>query len=427
MQGRSGARSILVACVVIGWVALLGGCVQQAEPLDAGPGWTQLPDSPLPPEREGSVSFWAGDRLVVAGGVDLGEETNASEIRDIAFTGQTVTYVPATNSWVEQPPLVVPNFDGVAFFGGVWMGSYWLGAGSPCRSTRANFSKVSSLCSLERIGLRWELGAGWTVLDAPTRAAYVGTDERGDYASELRPVGPMGEAALFTSATGYSLLSRQGAWSFTPWPDVESLPSAIYLNIGCLVAGEMWTRTTDDPSFYQAGPSEVNEAIVAIDTRSGTTRVIAEGQTDGYASGGYLICLETVALYQPDMQGPILSISGAGPRELPRVETPATASMSAWPLGLVHVQLEAADRAVSFGSGPDSTAWYLDGTTGELTFFPSTLSVENTLWTGELIFAQLSPSYDTPAAGQWFVLEPDGFGPSLSEATFPIPLDTPLS
>lgn len=47
--------------VLMGWVGALGGRGRPAEPLQVGHGWTQLPDGPLPPEREFSVAFWAGE------------------------------------------------------------------------------------------------------------------------------------------------------------------------------------------------------------------------------------------------------------------------------------------------------------------------------------------------------------------------------
>ena len=95
MNIGSGPRPIPIALVVIGWMVLLSGCgvpeVSQEQPAS---GWTQLPDSPLPPDRDGSVAFWAGDRLVVAGGADYGEPVpgSAGEIREVRPTGQTVSY-----------------------------------------------------------------------------------------------------------------------------------------------------------------------------------------------------------------------------------------------------------------------------------------------------------------------------------------------
>jgi len=196
-------------------MVLLSGCgvpeVSQEQPAS---GWTQLPDSPLPPDRDGSVAFWAGDRLVVAGGTDYGEPVpgSAGEVMEVRPTGQTVSYVPSSKEWVEESPLVVPGYDGVVFPDGVWMGTYWLGVGSACQTATGDRSGVLNSLTKNRVALSWELSAGWTVLPPPPAEAIAGTDPGRDETSELFPVGPSGDAALFASSAGFALLSRETGW-----------------------------------------------------------------------------------------------------------------------------------------------------------------------------------------------------------------------
>lgn len=151
MRLRSVLRSMGAVGLIVLSVFVLAGC---GRPVGAPPGlgkagWTQLPDSPLSPMRVGSLAFWAGDRLIVAGGADLGDADPDSEVRKVEPTGQTVAFLPATNAWVEESPLVVPGFDGVMDAVGVWMGTYWLGVGAACRTNSGLLEDVRSECRLQ--------------------------------------------------------------------------------------------------------------------------------------------------------------------------------------------------------------------------------------------------------------------------------------
>ena len=415
MRGRGTGRGLGPAAALS--AVVLAACA----PADGGParfapGWTGLPESPIPADRQGTVSFWAGDRLVVAGGADFGPEDPGTEIQDVQPTSRAVSYRPATDSWVAESPLVVPGSDGVLYAEGAWTGAAWLGVGLPCDALRSPVNEVPVACGLDYVGLRWRPADGWSVLDAPpAEALRFHAPDRPDVVIPPRPLGVVDRTVVFHSQAGFAVLDEQGHWSVTAWPEIGA-PGGV--SGRCVLDGEVWAAATDDPWIDAGGPVYETESLVAVAVATGDARVLWTG-TAGYAPGAAVLCPAPGVLYQPEIQtGAVYAARGDAVRELPRAETPATQTMPPWPVRLLEAELVVGPGVVSLGGGGDG--WYLDAASGALTTFPGAPPLSPQLWTGEHVYARLIPEPGEPAGGdRWFVLNPDGFGPGLRQATFP--------
>ncbi len=106
------------------------GCASAADVSDGGEfprGWSEIATAPFAEGLRDFVSFWADDRLVVAGGYTSDEE-------EVAFSSATYVFDLGANAWAEGTPLDLAGFDGNYGGSGLWTGSQWVGQITGCRS-----------------------------------------------------------------------------------------------------------------------------------------------------------------------------------------------------------------------------------------------------------------------------------------------------
>ena len=421
MLDRPGSPRVL--CLAVASVVLLmaPGC---GTPQSAGTstGWSQLPDSPLPFERERMLSFWTGAELVVAGGTDVGPLLEGSaDDRELTFTGLTVAYDPGAGEWSELDPLKIPGYDGIDYGDGMWTGAEWLGYGLPCRNGVGTDREAVGLCAERHVGLRWAPGEGWSVLQDLPADLYLGAV--GFPSPTL--IGISGAGMVFTGGGGYLLLDAAAAqqWTFQSWP---TLPEGTLQSGGCLVGEELWTRGTDDPLADAGGPTEATLFVTAVDLKTGTGRVLTTRPPTADPKGIALSCLPDGLLFQ--VQG---EISRLGVDEaVSAVEAPPSAIDPDLPVGpgnqlpldLGDDQVTNERGTIAFGLQP----WLLEPDTMRFTKLSPTLDMEHVTSGAGVVFGQVDPSFDTAAAGQWFQLNTDSAAADLASAAFPIPADTPL-
>ena len=114
------------------------------------------------------------------------------------------------------------------------------------------------------------------------------------------------------------------------------------------MGNEIFVPTNDDPLAEAGGTTMETDTLFAVDVTSGVARTVWSGQTESYSPGSAVVCLPDAVLYQPARTEAILAVSADGVRELPLIEMPATAEVSAQPLTLSNGMLVADAGVVEF-------------------------------------------------------------------------------
>jgi hypothetical protein len=399
----------------------------EAEPAEAGSGWSQLPASPIPADRLSSFAFWAGDRLVWAGGLDVEGYTDESSSVSATPTGDTYTYLPGAGEWAREEPLGIPGFDGAVEATGAWTGDQWLGQVAACEAGSAeDFAAYVDRCRSSRWVVSWRPGEGWTVLgQVPADAAYIEASEgRPQVSSDLLALGVLNDQVVFSSTSGSSLLGPDGRWTYTPWPDF-GFASSVGPGATCLDADRVLVAVSDDPQGDGGGPVFETNYLIEVDPSNGAATVLWKGPDQGYRPGAAIACTSAGALYQPDT-GPINALVDGTLRPLPQLDLPETDGL-VLPVRLSNGLTTVDAGVLGIASGPTRDSWYLDASKQTLIPFPGTLDFEQQISTGDQVFARLNSLYESDAAGQWFLLDPgDDPDAGLPDAVFPLPLDLPM-
>jgi hypothetical protein len=268
-------RAIILAALA---VAAIGTACARAtspdsQPLEASPGWVEVPGSPLSP-RFGSHAFWVGQEILVLGG-------SASD--------------PCPPTAACLPPSELPLRDGAAL--------------DPETGTWRTIAPAP-------VPLGWASGAVlgdvlyiWVRADEDipeTRRAFVSYDVESDRWEEL-PLPPVGEDRTYVLApTGDGIVAYQSTQEFDVMPDLEFDPSTrtwSELPTDPLVPSfdrtMVWTEAglallgiENVPQPGSEGPTVYRAAVLDLETRS--WRQLPDSEISGYDpswfwAGGLLV------------------------------------------------------------------------------------------------------------------------------------------
>jgi hypothetical protein len=341
----------------------------------------------------------------------------AADEQRLQFSGQTEAYDPEKGDWSELDPLKIPEFDGIQYANGLWLGNEWVGYGLPCRDGKGSQTDTERLCASRHIGLRWSTEAGWRQFDGPPDQLYGGVELPIPAA-----IGARGSTVIFTTTTGYVLLNvaAEPTWTFHPWPPLtEGVPQGG----ACLVGNEVWVTATDDPLADAGGPATPTYSVHGIDIDTGEGRLLSRLPDSGTPAPLGLLCEADGMLLQILDHSWQLAGSGA----LSDIDLPAYSVEG--PTGAIKIPLELRDAQASsdqrtYAFGPE--AWIFEHGTGLFAQLQSTPDLEAVTAGSSVLFARLFASYDSPAAGEWFQLNTDASVEQLRNSRFPLPADLPV-
>jgi hypothetical protein len=396
---------------------LLGGCGNGGVPAAAPGAWSQTADSPLPADLSNPISFWTGKQLVVAGGSRSAPVAGVAEQFELTFSGTTVAYDPAEDAWRELEPLSVPGYDGISIGSGVWTGNSWLGFGWPCQNGIAS-ARETDLCAPGQVGLQWTASDGWKILQE-TPAELRKEEQQIPLA-----VGRTESGVVFTTVLGYLILdvTADQQWTYTPWPPFAegSLTGG-----GCMVDGSLWTRGNDDPQGDNGGTATPSHFVAAIDLATGAGRTLLRTEPSVDQLGLGLLCRADGVLFQ--VNGEISQLRSDG--SVTPVDAPTITEDVGPPVGVTELPLRVAsdhaytERAV-FRFGDE--AWLYEVESSRFSLLQPTIELIDLTSGPDVIFGRVPSYYESPAAGEWFMLNASASIEELTRATFPVAADTPV-
>lgn len=430
MKLRCGLTSVIASVCLVGLVA---GCGSVSVPAEEGPapapplpvGWSELPNAPYPEELEGPVTFWAGTELVVAGGYDFDYE-----VLEVTHYTATYAYSPATGQWTESAPLVVPGYDGLQSFTGMWTGSAWLGIAQPCRDGQVQEEYASVACADIWLGVRWTVDGGWVISADPIPPAAVSADGPG-----VRIAGMSSEAMIVTTVTGYltNTMGENADWTFTPWPLGVNPMDALST---CVVADQILTiSSVPGPETLPPGDSLSNHPhSVTVNTLSFDGEVLHRqpfGDTHAVSLGPYCQPDQAMFVQIHPLTGTESTIFRLTANEVVPLPTDTSGSLGNPPLVSVNSEwTDVGTGVVSFST----RSYFLDNVTGIPTELqPVAPSIETTVWTGEVLYLNPRASLvaivnDTRTTrstntNRWFAFLPRGSWPESADLGFPFTLE----
>lgn len=365
-------------------------------------GWTELPPGPYDDALISTLSFWAGDRLVVTGGYTTDRDS-------VTFSAATYVFDVEANSWTEGSDLVLPGLDGIIAGDGIWTGTQWTGWLVGCRSGALLEEQPLNNCDQVPLIGRWSPDQGWT--SAPMPEGSIGPD---DYL--LAIAGQLGSEVVIATQTGPIFVHDEAVASLrsAPWPAGAEPYDP---HAACVVGDSIITISS---SAGQLTEQDVNDQL--LQRILGNT-VLADGSLDRQfpvldlpTPPTFPFCQQGVGLYVDGVTFslPLRIVHADGQRELPLAPTIGTGDMSQ-PLANVNsLWIDVGDGIASLNS-LGMSSFYLrssDGATTALQPVPNLTSPA--IWTGQAILAQFQ---DAPA--RWFTFVP---GPWEDAGELPPPI-----
>lgn len=397
----------------IGWIAttllIVAGCGRaepggSPAPVDAQIGWSRLPPGPFPADSSRGLMFWAGDRLVLAGGVVVQNVANKdggdSDTIQWVPTRLTTIYDPTTGQWTSSDAPLLSDDYGFYDPAGVWTGEEWAGLARPCSSFTADVAEAS--CGRPAVGLTWSPNNGWRSIDPPP-TSYLGDESAGP---SPRSAGLWDKKPVIFTNSGYLVLdphAQSGSqWTSFAWPNDQKMAQALG---ACVNGDNLWVVAT--PTYVPSPGAPATLYSIKLGTSDYAIRVSgAAGAGSGSVSRP--VCFSDTVLAQFAEDGPITRIAGSEP---PNILPPVTIPVDGLPNGIPAFL----DRGIAATDGlfflaPTSPGIYTNST-GKSVQLPPTPGAYSGVWSGEQLYI--------PGPGGWFVLNPGNFDSDLSNADFP--------